>query len=178
MDFMMFILNLSSSLNNLYKLAGALAAACLIAMTLCVITSIVSRLLSIYVPGLTEIAGYLMAATNCLALAYTFRNKAHIQVTLFVDKLPVAGRRGASLFALAVTAFVSIYLAYYMARLTYFSWDFHELSGGSIAMPLWIPQIVVAFGTAILAISLVHSFIEYCVMLIKGTTEESEEISV
>ncbi|MBJ7536571.1 TRAP transporter small permease [Marinomonas transparens] len=174
----MFTPNLSSSLDRLYRIAGGLAAACLIAMTLCVITSIVSRLLSLYIPGLTEVAGYLMAAANCLALAYTFRNKAHIQVTLFVDKLPISGQRAMCLFALAVTAMVAIYLAYYMARLTYFSWEYHEVSDGSIAMPLWIPQIVVALGTIILAISLIHSFVEYSVMLLKGTTEESELVGI
>mgnify|MGYP003625545396 CR=1 FL=1 len=174
----MFILNLLSPLDKLYKIAGALAAACLVAMTLCVITSIVSRLMSIYVPGLTEVAGYLMAATNCLALAYTFRSKAHIQVTLFIDKLPVAGQRAAHLFALAVTAIVSIYLAYYMTRLTYFSWEYHEVSDGSIAIALWMPQIVVALGTIILAISLVHSFIEYYVMLITDTVEESDLVGI
>lgn len=172
----MFILNLLSPLDKLYKISGALAATCLVIMTLCVITSIVSRLLSLYVPGLTEIAGYLMAATNCLALAYTFRHRAHIQVTLFVEKLSPIGQRTTSVFALAVTAFITVYLAYYMIRLTYFSWDFHEVSDGSIALPLWIPQIVVAVGTVILAISLIHSFIEYCVLLITGKTEESTDL--
>lgn len=172
----MFIQTVRFLLDKLYTFAGALAAVCLVAMTLCVITSILSRLLSWYVPGLTEIAGYLMGASNCLALAYTFRHKAHIQVTLFVDKLSSSNQRFTSLFALAVTAVVTIYLAYYMVRLTYFSWDFHELSDGSIAMPLWIPQSVVAAGTVILAISLVHSFIEYCAMVMMGTTEESNDL--
>ncbi|MCZ2721491.1 TRAP transporter small permease [Marinomonas sp. 15G1-11] len=172
----MFTPHLLSALDKLYKTAGALAALCLVAMTVCVITSIVSRLLSLYVPGLTEIAGYLMGASNCLALAYTFRNKAHIQVTLFVEMLTPIGQKVASIFALAVTALVTAYLSYYMVRLTYFSWDFHELSDGSIALPLWIPQSVVAFGTVILAISLVHSLIEYCVMAKKGTANESTDL--
>jgi TRAP-type C4-dicarboxylate transport system permease small subunit len=162
---------LGKALDRSYKVAGALAAICLILMTLCVITSIVSRLISWYVPGLTEIAGYLMGASNCLALAYTFRSKAHIQVSLFIDKMTQGNKKAFTVFALVITSIVTIYLAYYMCRLTYFSWDFHELSDGSIALPLWIPQSVIALGTIMLAISLVHSLIEYCVLVAQGNDE-------
>lgn len=150
------------ALDLLYKVAGALAALCLVGMTLCVITSIVSRLFGWYVPGLTEIAGYLMGAANCLALAYTFRGKAHIQVTLFIEKMALKNQKFFAFFSLLVTSIVAVYLAYYMSRLTYFSWDFHELSDGSIALPLWIPQFVVALGTVFFAISVVHSLVELC----------------
>ncbi|RDL45205.1 TRAP transporter small permease [Marinomonas piezotolerans] len=148
------------ALDWLYRVSGALAALCLIGMTLCVISSIVSRLLGLYVPGTTEIAGYLMAAANCLALAYTFRGKAHIQVTLFIEKMAVKNQRFFAFFSLFITAIVTIYLAYYMSRLAYFSWDFHEVSDGSIAFPLWIPQSIVALGTIFFAISVVHSLFD------------------
>jgi TRAP-type C4-dicarboxylate transport system permease small subunit len=168
----------SKGLDGLYKLSGALAAVCILLMALCVVTSIVSRLTGQYVPGLTEIAGYLMGAANCLALAYTFRNKAHIQVTLFIEKMGMKKQRLCSLFALVVTSIITIYLAYYMIRLTYFSWDFHELSDGSIAIPLWIPQAVVAFGTILFAVSVVHSCIEFFMQVVKkNLSSESEGVS-
>ena len=159
-------------LDGLYKFSGALAALCIVSMALCVITSIVSRLLGLYVPGLTEIAGYLMGAANCLALSYAFRGKAHIQVTLFIEKMGLKKQRFCSLFALLLTAAITIYLAYYMTRLTYFSWDFDELSDGSIAFPLWIPQAVVALGTVLFAISVVHSCIEF---LMTGKDQPAKE---
>ncbi|BFM50887.1 TRAP transporter small permease [Marinomonas sp. THO17] len=171
----MLLCFISKVCERLYQLAGALAALCLVAMALCVVTSIVSRLVEWYVPGLTEIAGYLMGAANCLALAYTFRNKAHIQVTLFVEKLSQKYQAVLALFALAVTGFVCCYLAYYMCRLTYFSWDFEEVSDGSVAFPLWVPQSVVAFGTIVLAISVMHSFLEFSYRVIRGDLPESDE---
>lgn len=171
----MLFCSIAKGFDRLYTIAGALAAVCLVSMALCVITSIVSRLISVYIPGLTEIAGYLMGAANCLALAYTFRNKAHIQVTLFVEKLSQANQNRFCIFALAVTSVITIYVAFYMIRLTYFSWDFGDVSGGSLATPMWIPQSVVTLGTIILAISLIHSFIEYCWSL--KTSRPSSDVS-
>ncbi len=170
----MLLSKLGKGLDKLYTLSGALAAICLVGMAMCVIVSITSRLLDFYVPGLTEIAGYLMGAANCLALAYTFRNKAHIQVTLFIEKMGVKQQRIFEIFALFTTAAVTIYVAYYMSRLTYFSWDFHELSDGSIAIPLWIPQIIVAIGTVFFAISLVHSFVEHTWLVMTGKAKNIE----
>ncbi|MBM6550826.1 TRAP transporter small permease [Marinomonas ostreistagni] len=169
----MFLCSIGKGLEGLYKFSGALAALCLVSMALCVILSIVTRLFDGYVPGLTEIAGYLMGAANCLALAYTFRNKAHIQVTLFIEKMGVKQQRGFTVFALLMTSLITLYVAYYMIRLTYFSWDFHEVSDGSIALPLWIPQSVVTLGTILFAISVVHSFFEYCWLLLTGQAPSS-----
>lgn len=170
----MFMNPLGKGLNGLYKLSGALAALCLVMMALCVILSIVSRLIDWYVPGLTEIAGYLMGAANCLALAYTFRGKAHIQVTLFIEKMGVKKQYLFALFALLMTSFITVYVAYYMARLTYFSWDFEEVSDGSIAFPLWIPQSVISIGCMLFALSVVHSTLE-CLWHIRSGQYKNED---
>lgn len=156
----MYLCHLGKRLDSLYRLAGALAAVCLISMALCVVTSIVSRLTGLYVPGMTEISGYLMGAANCLALAYTFRGKAHIQVSLFIEKMGAKQQDWFALFALLVTSAIAVYVAFYMFRLSYFSWEFGDVSGGSLATPLWIPQLVVAIGTCFFAISVVHSCLE------------------
>ncbi|MGO3346728.1 MAG: TRAP transporter small permease [Marinomonas sp.] len=160
--------NLGKRLDVLYQLSGALAALCLISMALCVVTSIVSRLAGWYVPGMTEISGYLMAAANCLALAYTFRGKAHIQVSLFIEKMGLQQQQWFALFALLMTSIITLYLAVYMSRLAYFSWFFGDVSDGSIATPLWIPQLVVAIGTIFFAVSVLHSFAEGVRLVVRG----------
>jgi len=178
----MFLCNIGKGLDYLYKLSGALAALCLVSMAVCVVTSIVSRLVGVYVPGLTEIAGFLMAAANCLALAYTFRGKAHIQVTLFIEKMGVRKQQWWALFALLVTSVVCVYLAYYMCRLVYFSWQYGDVSGGSVAILMWIPQSVVSLGCIFFAVSVVHSFFECLWFTVTGREvsplmrQETEEV--
>ena len=50
-------------------------------------------------------------------------------------------------------------LAFYAIRLTYQSWDFHDISTGNDATPLWIPQIGMAVGAIVLFIALLDDLV-------------------
>ncbi len=143
-----------------YSLCGLLAALCLVAMALCVLLSILSRLVDVYIGGLTETAGYLMAAANCLGLAYTFRAKGHIRINLISSRFSSQVQHKLEIWCLMVTSFITGYLAYYMSTLTYWSWEFEEVSEGADAMLLWMPQSIAAFGCIVLAICTFHSLLE------------------
>ena len=39
-------------------------------------------------------------------------------------------------------------------RLAWQSWEFHDISTGNDATPLWIPQLAMAFGAIVFAIAL------------------------
>ena len=75
------------ALDGVYLAAGAVAGLGLIAIAVLVLLSIITRLLGLYVPGLTVYAGYAMATSSFLALAYTFGKGGHIRVALFIEKL-------------------------------------------------------------------------------------------
>ena len=77
---------INNYLNNLYKLSGNIAAIFLILIAIFILTGIASRLFGFYIRGLAEYSGYCMAASSFLALAYTFREKGHIRITLFLEK--------------------------------------------------------------------------------------------
>ena len=151
---------INSGLNKIYDWCGYLAALCLIVLALSVLTSIISRLLGIYVAGLAEIAGYLMAASNCLGLAYTLRRGGHIRINLFTSRLSKSKQRFAELWAFFATSAITCYLAYFMVRLTYWSYILEEVSEGSDRWMLYYPQAVTAFGCCVLALAAFHSFIE------------------
>ncbi len=55
-------------LDGLYLLCGAAAALSLIAIGLLMLTSVITRPLGLYVPGLNAYAGYAMAASSFVAL--------------------------------------------------------------------------------------------------------------
>ncbi len=125
-----------------------------------VLTSIISRLLSVFIAGVTEFAGYSMAACVFFGMAYTFRSGGHIRVTLFTSRMTGRVRRINEIWCLGAMAVVVTYLAYYLCELTYVSWDFGEISEGGDAIPLWIAQTPVAFGSAVFAICTVHTFLK------------------
>jgi TRAP-type C4-dicarboxylate transport system permease small subunit len=144
---------LRRSLDWLYLIAGALAGVCLIAIGVLVLLSIVTRLMGLYLPGLTAYAGYAMACGSFLALAYTFGQGGHIRVELFIEKLR-GGRRAAELWCLAAGTFLAGYLAWFSVKMVRVSHMLGDVSESADATPLWIPQIGMAVGAVLLAVAL------------------------
>jgi len=70
-----------------------------------------------------------------------------------------------SLFA--ATALAALFAAF-SVKLAYNSWQFHDISTGNDATPLWIPQTAMAIGTVILLIA----FVDELVLEIKGRRVE------
>ena len=82
-------------LDRLYLGCGALAAVFLVAIAVLILLSVISRLLGIYVPGLSDYAGYAMASSSFLALAYTFGRGGHIRVNVVLQAVRGGSRRAA-----------------------------------------------------------------------------------
>lgn len=153
--------SLDRALARLYRFCGYAAAACLVAIALLVCASILTRLLSTYVPGLTEYSGYAMAAASFLALAYTFEHDGHIRVELLLSRLHGRARWAAEAWCLCVGSVVTAYLAFYLCRLVYFSWRFEEYSEGADAILMWKPQAIAMVGAVVLAVAVVHRLIKF-----------------
>lgn len=142
------------ALDRLYRAAGALAGVFLVAIGVLVLLSIVTRLLGIYVAGLTDYAGYAMAASSFLALAYTFGTGGHIRVELFLDRLSGRRRRWAELWCLAAGTFLAGYLAWFAVKMVRVSHLLGDVSESADATPLWIPQSAMAIGAVLLTVAL------------------------
>ncbi len=151
-------------LDALYSGAAWLAALFMVGLLLMVLLSIVSRLLHFYVPGTDAYAGYLMAGSGFLALAHTLKKGEHIRVTLLMSYLKGGVRRAFEIWALAAASALALLSAFYSARLVWQSHAFHDISTSNDATPLWIPQLGMAIGTAILAIA----FIDELVLELRG----------
>lgn len=150
----------SNLMDGVYKAGAYAAGALLILLCGLVLYSILARAVGLYAGGATDFAGYVMATSTFLALAYTFRSNGHIRVQLLIQKLGSSPRRGVEIFCLGFMSCISLFLAVYMVRLAYDSWDFGERSEGADAVLLWIPQTPVAIGAGLLAIATFHSFLQ------------------
>ena len=146
-------------LDHLYHAAGVLAAAFMIGTLTMVMASVAGRLLNFNVPGTDAYAGYCMAATGFLALAHTLKRGEHIRVTLILEHLGPKARRALELWALGVATLLAALFAFYSVRLSWQSWDFHDISTGNDATPLWIPQLTMALGTVVLCIAFADEFV-------------------
>ncbi len=147
------------ALDALYDGAAALAALFLFGLLVMVLLSITGRQFNFYVPGTDAYAGYLMAASGFLALAHTLKRGEHIRVTLILSALSGRWKKGMEVWALAFASVLSTLFAFYCCRLSWQSRMFNDISTGSDATPLWIPQIGMAVGTVILAIAFVDELV-------------------
>ena len=146
-------------LRVLYRLSGYIAAFFLILVATFILTGIASRIFGFYIRGLAEYSGYSMAASSFLALAYTFGEKGHIRITLFLEKSKKNIRRILDVWSLSVASFFSGYLSYYFIKMLIISIKFGERSEGADEILIWIPQLTVAIGSTIFFICVIHNFI-------------------
>ena len=131
----------------------------LIFVAIFILIGIASRLFGFYIRGLAEYSGYCMAASSFLALAYTFGEKGHIRITLFLEKASKNIKRILELWCLSVATFFSFFLSFYFIKMLIVSIDFKERSEGADEICIWIPQTTVAIGSTIFFICVLHNFI-------------------
>jgi TRAP-type C4-dicarboxylate transport system permease small subunit len=144
-------------LDNLYLYCGYLAAFFLACIFLTTILQVGSRLAGVNISGLTDYAGYFMAASAFLAFAHTFNQGAHIRIELFMSMMG-RFRRVAEWFSFMVSAAIALWLSYFSWSMVYWSQALNDISQGLDATPLWIPQMSMAIGLTVLALCVVdHS---------------------
>jgi TRAP-type C4-dicarboxylate transport system permease small subunit len=146
-------------LDRVYKGAGYLAGAFIVLIVLMILAQIIGRWIGVIVPSTEDFAGYFLAASSFLALAYTFKQGGHIRVTLLVRHLNGRASKLFLLFALAILALIIGYGAYYASALVIESWQFGEMSQGYIAIPIWIPQTSMAAGLIVFFVALVDELV-------------------
>ena len=140
---------LSKFLDRLFTLSGYLAGVFLVAIAVLVVAQIVARFFNKQIPSADEFAGYSLAASSFLGLAYSFRSGSHIRVTLLTDRLSTKGQRIILLLGLAFAAVMIAIWAVNSISLVYERWAFKEISTGILKYPIWIPQLSMGIGVTI-----------------------------
>lgn len=169
------------SLDGLYAVSGALAALFLALIFAIIVVQVgmntvdriasltTGRAFGLSIPSYADIAGFFLAATSFLGLAATLRSGDLIRVNLLLQRMPPAIRRYCELWATGIGAFISGYATWYSVLLAMDAYRYNELSTGVVAIPMWIPQISMILGLAVLTIALVDGFVT---CLLHGTLIE------
>ena len=146
-------------LDRLYDAAGYAAAFFMVGTLLMVVAGIADRMLSLGLRGTDMYAGYSMAATGFLALAHTLKRGEHIRVTLILQAVSPKVRHAMEIVALLASSILSGAFAFYSIRFVFQSWEFNDISTGTDATPLWIPQLSMAIGAVVLFVAFVDGFV-------------------
>ncbi|MGP4842723.1 TRAP transporter small permease [Marinobacter sp. 1Y8] len=160
-----------NALNAFYRFGGALSALQLTAIMVMVVLQVLGRVLDrvlvwvgadalgLNIPGLSELAAFLLLGATFFGLAYTFWQGGHIRVTLLVQHLPLPVQRFMDVAMVLVAAAITAFAAWNSAWLTYDSYDFGDLSIGMVPVPLWIPQLGMVLGLLWLLIALLDALV-------------------
>jgi TRAP-type C4-dicarboxylate transport system permease small subunit len=148
-------------LNACYTACGVVSGLALIGIVAFVLIQIVARPLGLVVSWSAEFAGYAMAASSFMGLAYTLNTGGHIRVNLLAERLPQSWQRWLERLCLLMAACIVGFFAWYCAAMTYDSYQFNEIGQGIIAVPLWMPQLWMALGVACLWLALVDNLITH-----------------
>jgi TRAP-type C4-dicarboxylate transport system permease small subunit len=150
---------LRRALDGLYVGAAVVAAACIVLMFVMMMVQAVGREIGFQLRGAVELTSWSNAATAFLGLAYTFKHGDVIRVGLLLEKLDGRLRWLAELACLGVaTAFVG-YAVYAAIDFVAGSYRMHDMTDGLLVIPLWIPQVSVVVGLAILFIAVVDELV-------------------
>ncbi len=145
-------------LDAIYQYSGYLSAAFLVILLCIIVLQMVMRWSGSVFIGATNYAGYCMAAASFFALAYALNHGAHIRVGMLLNQLGRYRRIGEA-WCFGIGTALSVYFMYYAYKGVYWSLKLNDVSQGQDATPLWIPQIPMALGTTVLALTFVDHFI-------------------
>jgi TRAP-type C4-dicarboxylate transport system permease small subunit len=153
-------------LDALYDVSAGIAALLMIAILVSILIQVLGGIFGFYIRGTDAYAGYAMAGVSFLALAHTLRRREHIRVTLFLDRLDERWRRRFDLGCLLVATVLSGLFAWYSWKMVWWSWSFNDMSMAEDRTPMWIPQIMMAFGVSVLFVA----FLDDTVRVLRGGT--------
>lgn len=146
-------------LNTLYAAGAILAAAFMVLIALLTLIQILGRTFGVLVLDAGDFAGYAMAASIFLALAHTFRTGGHIRVNLVLAHSSPRVRRALEIWCLGFMLVVGGLFAAFSIKMTVDSFSLGDVSTGMVPIPLWIPQLSMAFGAALLEAAVIEEFV-------------------
>lgn len=149
----------------------ALAAAALIASMLLVTYAVVMRyFLNQPPPWVDEVVGYLLVAAVMLAAADALLQGEHIAVDILTERLGERGRKATLLIGLVTVAVSGALLVNEGMDMVGFSHMVGLNSNGFLATPMWIPQLLIPVGAAVMTLAAVVAFIDAW----RGTTPAAD----
>jgi TRAP-type C4-dicarboxylate transport system permease small subunit len=140
-----------------YRVLLALSGVAMVGAFVAILLNIGARLFGWNLPGLDGYAGYAIAAALFLALPSTLRHNEHIRATLLLDHVSPGTRSRMETVALLLGTAISLFLAWFAARLVWVSYALHDVAPTGDATPLWIPQLSMALGCIGFALAFVQA---------------------
>lgn len=140
-------------LHWIYRASGLLSALSLVLICGLILAQVIARNMGTTLRDAEEFAAWAMAAAGFFGLPYALHSGSHIRVQVGLRFLPPRLQHATELVATVIGLAVAAYLAWYCIAFVAESWQFNEVSQGLVPVPLWLPQLPMALGSALLVLA-------------------------
>jgi TRAP-type C4-dicarboxylate transport system permease small subunit len=133
------------------------------------------RVLGSPIPGQVEAATLSLVLILYLGVAYTQLEGGHIRVELLVSRVMGHKRELIDILTLLLSLFVSVLMLWSTAKQARISVLGKEFVSGIISFPVWPGRCAVAFGFAILSITLVIQICSHLIAVLSVRKRDGEK---
>ncbi len=139
--------------NTLVTLGLRIAQIATVAMVVLITSDVIARnLFKVSLLISDEISGYLLVAMTFFGIAYGLRTGSLLRIEFILFAMPPRLRKVADVVYDLLALALSCIFLYTFIRLVLSTWDRHMVAPTLIETPLWIPQLAMPLGCAILAV--------------------------
>jgi TRAP-type C4-dicarboxylate transport system permease small subunit len=162
-------------LDTLYAVAAIAGAFCVFFIFVLMLAQALLRLNGVLLRGADDLTAWACAGAAFLPLAATFKRGELVRMGIVIDRFSEKSARWLELTALTLGGVFAIYMSYWLGSMVYESYSYNDRAQGLLPIPIWIPQLPVALGAAVLSVSLVDEWLRVAMGLVPTYVEQARE---
>lgn len=148
-------------LKHVTALVGVIAGALVMFCGFTIVWEVVSRgVLNAPTEWVMEVSTYCIVIAGFLGMGVAYAGKKHIHVDIFVSKMSAKSRTYTELVVSVIGIFYSYLFMVQSWKMVMLSIELNNCAPTTLGTPLWIPQISMPIGFAVLMLQIIRTLLE------------------
>ena len=156
-----FLIIYEKILQVLTKLVGVIAGVLVLYCAFSIVWEVIARgLLNSPTEWVMEISTYCVLIAGFLGMGVAYAGKKHIHVDIFVSKMSPKTLTYVEIMTSLIGIFYSLIFMIYSWDMTMLSLEINNCAPTTLGTPLWIPQLSMPIGFAVLCLQIIRTLLE------------------
>ena len=156
-----FLIIYEKILQVLTKLVGVIAGVLVLYCAFSIVWEVIARgLLNSPTEWVMEISTYCVLIAGFLGMGVAYAGKKHIHVDVFVSKMSPKTLTYVEILTSLIGIFYSLIFMIYSWDMTMLSLEMNNCAPTTLGTPLWIPQLSMPIGFAVLCLQIIRTLLE------------------
>lgn len=156
-----FLIIYEKILQVLTKLVGVIAGVLVLYCAFSIVWEVIARgLLNSPTEWVMEISTYCVLIAGFLGMGVAYAGKKHIHVDIFVSKMSPKTLTYVEVLTSLIGIFYSFIFMIYSWNMAILSLEMNNCAPTTLGTPLWIPQLSMPIGFAVLCLQIIRTLLE------------------